>query len=281
MKFRVLVALGVAALAAGSLVLQAADASPFNPGSTLAQKKKRAKKGSGKLKSQLRLAPRGLEWGMGVTQISNLYKRYFDHQYNLMMKGTPLGPQTASLEAELTDKKKLAHRNHIKFGKEFTGVDSTPLKGEYSYLNNESMTKVAVNGGLMRYFFFFSDRLWKVYDEHKLRAGGPLGGSFEDAVATLTEMFGVTPKRLDPDFNRGRNFAEAHWSDGANLLRLVNREHEKLVGVVYVEESTQSKLPTLRVNKPRQERIDRDVTEATSKAPKVEPGKKKKKKGRR
>ena len=70
----------------------------------------------------------------------------------------------------------------------------------------------------------------------------------------------------------------AHWSDGTTLIRLVNREHEGIVGLVYVEESTQGKLPSLRRNRPPKERMDSQVRDATTKAPPSSAGDKKKKK---
>ena len=281
MKLRAAAVLAAAGITVGSFVATSADGSPFNPASPLAQKKgkkgRKGKKDVGQIEKRIRLAPRGIGWGLAPAQIASIYDHAWDDQYKELYKTTPIGPQTAALDAELRDKKDLIRRNRIKFGSLQTGVDNTPLKGEYSYANNESMTSTALDGGTMRYFFFFGENLWKVYDEHKLRGNGPVGTSFEGAVLVLTAMLGAEPKRVEPAPQIGRNFDEAHWSDGTTLIRLVNREHEGIVGLVYVEENTQSKLPSLRKNRPTKERIDSQVRDATTKAPPPSSGDKKKK----
>ncbi len=267
MKLRTFLVLGAVGLASASLVLETADAAPFNPASPLAQKKKKAKKAkAGKIAKTIQLAPRGLKWGLSNHQIANIYDKHFDAAYGEMLARAPLGPQTQALNSELEDRKDLIRRSVIGFGEQQTGVDATPLKGEYSYRNRESMSKVTLVGGTTRYFFFFGDSLWKVYDEHKLKGGGPLGATFSAAVEVLTEKFESPPKTLEADYDRGRNFEEAQWTDGTTLIRVVNREHEQIVAVVYVDESVQKKLPTMRKNRPRKEGIDRAVDEATSPA---------------
>jgi len=271
MKLRTFLLLGAVGLATASLVLESADAAPFNPASPLARKKAKKAK-AGKIAKTIQLAPRGLKWGLSVHQIANIYDKYFESSYGEMLARTPLGPQTKALNSEMEDRKDLIRRSVIGFGEQQTGVDATPLKGEYSYRNRESMSKTTLFGGTMRYFFFFGDSLWKVYDEHKLKGGGALGATYSAAVEILTEKFGSPPKSLEADYDHGRNFEEAQWSDGTTLIRAVNREHEQIIAMVYVDESVQKKLPTLRKNRPRRERIDRAVDEATSPA---KPGKKK------
>jgi len=277
MKLRTFLVLGALGLASASLVLESAEAAPFNPASPLAQKKKKVKKAkAGKIAKTIQLAPSGMKWGLSNHQIANIYDKYFDHAYGEMLARAPLGPQTNALNSEMEDRKDLVRRSVIGFGEQQTGVDATPLKGEYSYRNRESMSKTTLVGGTTRYFFFFGDSLWKVYDEHKLKGGGPLGATFSAAVEVLTEKFGAPPKTLEADYDHGRNFAEARWTDGTTLVRAVNREHEQVVAMVYVDESVQNKLPTLRKNRPRKEGLDRSVEDATSAAPPPGSGKKKK-----
>ena len=276
MKLRTFLVLGALGLASASLVLESAEAAPFNPASPLAQKKKKVKKAkAGKIAKTIQLAPSGMKWGLSNHQIANIYDKYFDHAYGEMLARAPLGPQTNALNSEMEDRKDLVRRSVIGFGEQQTGVDATPLKGEYSYRNRESMSKTTLVGGTTRYFFFFGDSLWKVYDEHKLKAGGPLGASYSDAVTALTTMFGGAPKKLEA--GAGATFEEARWTDGTTLVRLINREHENIAVIAYVDESVQNKLPSLRKNRLGEERMSRDVSDATTKPPPPkEKGKKKK-----
>jgi hypothetical protein len=210
----------------------------------------KAKPGKAGTGNKVVLHPRGMAWGVSGEQVAKLYDRLLDAAYLELYKKTPVGPQQDALDAEVKDKKALMRRNRIEFGNLPTGVDNTALKGEYSYMNDESMIRVDFEHGVVRSFFFFGDRLWKTYDEHKLGKGSPLGSDWESALAYLQTQLGAEPKTLDAGED-GRIYDEAVWSDGSTLVRAVNREGAGLLGLVFVDESVQSKLPSLRKNKPK------------------------------
>jgi hypothetical protein len=225
--------------------------------------------------AKLRLHPAGLAFGMSSEQIAKLYDRAFDKAYLELFKKTPIGPQTDALENELTEKKAQLRRSLLEFGNLPTGMDNSPLKGEYTYNNDESMSRIDLGNGIVRNFFFFGDRLWKIYDEHALGAGRPLGTSFESAVTFVETNLGIKAKRVPADFSVGRNFDTAEFSDGTILLRLVNRE--PTVGVVFIDESVEKKLPTLRKNRSVDPTaVDSSVRSATRPAPPAPGGSKKK-----
>ncbi|MBN2193193.1 MAG: hypothetical protein JW751_10290 [Polyangiaceae bacterium] len=193
------------------------------------------------------LHPLGMAFGIGSEQIAKIYDRAFDKAYLELYKTTPIGPQTEALDNELAEKKAQLRRSLLEFGSLPSGMDNTALKGEYSYNNDESMSRLDLENGIVRHFFFFGDRLWKIYDEHQLGAGKPLGTSFDSAVAYVEEKLAVKAKRLPADFGAGRNFDTAEWTDGTTLLRLANRD--PVVGVIFIDESIEKKLPTLRRNR--------------------------------
>lgn len=235
---------------------------------------KKAKKQSKKDAGLPFPAPRGLKFGLNLERLSSFYSDVWDKEFlKLYKKADP--SQHQALDYELRDKKKLLKRNYIEFGSRPTGIDQSPLKGEYSYLNGEAMTRFTEKNGTRRNFFFFKSRgLWKIYDEYKLRAGGPLGNSFEESVEILTKKFDKKPKLLEADFEKGRPFAIAEWSDPRIIIRLVNRDYQKIVGLVYVDKETENDLPKLRTNKPEKEALDPAVKSATRKEPKEDPSKK-------
>ncbi|MGC4065993.1 MAG: hypothetical protein QM784_15355 [Polyangiaceae bacterium] len=165
------------------------------------------------LKRDFLLAPNGLRWGISFPLVAKVYDDALDAEYVPIYKKTEPGRQMELLDAELAEKKSLIRRSKVDFGASPTGVDSGPLSGEYGYNNGESMAKITLNGGTVRHFFFFTDRLWKVYDEYKLGKTSKLGASWEDAIKALTDLFGDAPQVVAPDFAAGRNFDEAICDD--------------------------------------------------------------------
>jgi hypothetical protein len=124
----------------------------------------------------------------------------------------------------------------------------TPLKSEYTYRNDEAIQRL-FKDGRERYFFYIKDHLWKVYDELPLKADGPLGATFQDAVARLNTAMSV-PGRIRPaDASQGLDRTTADWQDKTTHVRAVDRSNEHLVGIVLEDRSTLSGLAMLRVNK--------------------------------
>ena len=219
---------------------------------------------AGEIKKKIALAPKGIRWGMSLENLAQLYDKIFDEEYTALYKKAEPGTQMQALDAELADKKALLRRNKIEFGRLPTGVDQGPLKGEYSYNNGESMSRLKLKSGTERVVFMFDGKLWKIYDEHKLRAGGTLGATFKDAVAILTKKFGTAPVVVQPDYAKGRNFEEAHWKDGTSYIRAVNRE--PVLGMVYADRNIQESLSTYRKNKAENpSAMDRDVSDVIRK----------------
>jgi len=164
---------------------------------------KPAKGGPGSVGKKIALAPEGLKFGMSLEAIAKLYDKTFDQEYLPLYKKAAPGPETEALDAEIKQRKAEVRRSKVDFNNTPTGVDQTALKGEYSYANGESMARLTLRSGTERYFFFFNDRLWKVYDEHKLKKGSPLGESYADAVKVLTGKYGNPPKKLPANAEKG------------------------------------------------------------------------------
>lgn len=273
MKLRViglLTAFGVAALATAA---QPAAALPVSPGVIAQAKKGKAKKkeaepaptGPAKFKGKLVLSPKGLAWKHSLEAIAKLYDKEFDKEFLPLYKKAQPGPQMQALDAEVADKKQLLRRNKIEFGTLPTGVDQSALKGEYSYGNGEMLTRVTLRSGVTRNFFFFKNALWKIYDEHKLRKGGPYGESWEEALEILTKKYGgVAPYKLEPDYGKGRNFEEAQWQDGNTVIRAINRA--PMLGLAYQDANVFFNIKKYRANKVEDPHaIDKDVAAATAK----------------
>jgi hypothetical protein len=288
MKLRVFGTLVAAGLAVSAFVTEPADAAPqsllarFGEPSDKKPAKKEAKAskekdkekekkkdepgGPGEMKKRIGLAPKGMRWGLSLENIAKLYDKQFEDEFTPLYKKAQPGQEMQMLDAELAEKKGLLRRSKVEFGRLPTGVDQGPLKGEYSYNNGETMARVTLKNGTERYVFFFADKLWKIYDEHKQRAGGPLGTTHKEAVQILTKRFGLPPVMVEPDYKVGRNFQEAQWKDATTIIRAINRE--PVLAMVYVDRNVQNNIATYRKHKAEDSSaLDKDVVAVTKKEP--------------
>jgi hypothetical protein len=212
---------------------------------------------------KVKLSPDGLAFGMTIEEISKLYEKVFDEEFVPLYKKTEPGPRMSELDSELADKKQLILRNKLEFGTLPSGLDNTPLAGEYSYNNGESMTQVKLRSGVQRYFFFFGDHLWKVYDVHKLNAKSKLGEDFDTAVANLTKQFGKPPRARKADLAAGIHLDQDDWEDKETIVRIADRGNGA-AALMYVDRKIEDNIAKYRPNKgPAAEEVDRDVSDVT------------------
>jgi hypothetical protein len=225
---------------------------------------KAAKVTPGVITKKVGLAPKGFRFGLSLEGIAALYDKVYEEEFLPLYKKAQPGPEMDALDEELKQKKLSLRRSRLEFGDTPTGMDYTALKPEYSYGNGESVARLTLRSGTERYIFFFSDVCWKLYDEHKLTKGGPLGENFEEAIKILTERFGAPPKRVAADPEKGQNFDEAVWVDPEKYIRAVDRGN--VLGMVYVDKATQDNLASKRKNKPKDlHAIDKDVSSVLKK----------------
>lgn len=245
-------------------------------------KEKPADKSAGVIAKSFQIPPKGMRWGLSLEGIAKIYDDTIKAEMLPLFKKAEPGLELNALEDELKLRQGELRRSRLEFGSNPTGLDSTALKGEYSYNNGESMATVTQRSGTKRYFFFFSDRLWKVYDEHKLKAGGTLGADFKEAVQVLTKRFGVAPKLMPSDYEKGRPFDEAEWRDPEKVIRAIDRGN--VLAVVYADRKVQENLGDYRKNKGEpgtlgksEDGLDKDVQAAMRRAPEPPPNKDEKK----
>ncbi|KYG06979.1 hypothetical protein BE21_31750 [Sorangium cellulosum] len=200
-------------------------------------------------KKTIALTPAGLAWGMSTKQVAALIDKMLDEAYVPRYKATSPGVKMKALDAELAEEKSAFRRSRIDFGKLPTGIDGTPLKGEYTYLNKESMMTLARADGGKRYFFFIQDKLWKIIDEHALGEGNPRGKDYQSAVVKLATALGVPGRVTPPEPEKGRYVTEVDWKDAATHFRAIERS-ESEIAFAYEDLVTLSSLDSLRPNKP-------------------------------
>ncbi len=269
MKLKLIATLAVTSL--GALSLLAVPSS--------AQSKAQGKKGAATEKAAGGVVAKklampvfpGIKFGMSLEQVAKLNDKDLEGEYKKkFLAASPT--QTLSIEDELRDKKAVFRRGRIDFVDTPTGIDQSALKGEYSYGNKESLVRMASRtredgkGLPSRNFFFLNDKLWKIYEEHKLGPKSNLGESFEQAVKKLSAVFGAAPVKIAADFQKGQSFDEAVWRDDEKYIRAIDRGDT--LGLAFVDKSIQDNLGKHRTRQVvDQHELDKDVKSATANPP--------------
>jgi hypothetical protein len=198
------------------------------------------------------LLQKEIHWGMNHLEVVNEYNRptgLFDREYAPQMAKLQPGVQMDEVTADRENRKSNFAHAYNEFLDTPTGYDLTPLKSEYTYENGEALQKL-YKDGKTRFYFYIKDHLWKIYDEVPLKADGPLGESFQGAVARLGGILGATA-RVRAAGTQGLERTTADWQDSSTHLRVVDLSAEHMVGVVLEDKRTLANLASLRSNKPR------------------------------
>jgi hypothetical protein len=185
---------------------------------------------------------------MSRKDVRKVIHAQLEADYKALFKKVQPGVKMKSLEAALGEEKSAFDRSLIEFGKLPTGFDSTPLKGEYTYRNQEEMMS-QVRRQRTRHFFYIRRKLWKFIDKVQLGEGTFYGKSFQDAVVKLSSVLGVPGRLLPADPNQHRYATEVDWKDSATHLRAIDRD-ESSFALAYEDLQTVSNLSSLRAYKP-------------------------------
>lgn len=220
-------------------------------------------------KKAITLTLPGVGWGMSPKQLGDTIDKILDDDYRPLYKTAQPGVQMKELDAQIAEDKAAFRRSRIDFGKLPTGLDASPLKGEFTYNNREALYNLS-RKGLTTYFFFIQEHLWKIIEEQKLGDSNPLGKNYQEAVVKLSTNLGV-PGRVLPADGTTRNALEVDWKDATTHLRVIQRS-DTAAGFGYEDNATLAQLPSLRTNKPVDDNgIDPDVAAAMH-GPTPDPG---------
>jgi hypothetical protein len=274
--------LGCASVLAGSLALESqadagggkkpAKATPAKAAEEAPAKTKKGKAVEG---------PEGLRFSLTTESVAKLYDKVFEADFLPRYRKTEPGPAMAALDQELADRKSEL-RKVLEFNDTPVALENTPLKDEFTYENGESMNHVVLTRTLMnddlqaerdvdyhRYFFYFNDKLWKIYDEYKVGKKG-LATGFEQGVQQLSKQYGKA-QMLKADADAWRDYAAAQWTAGDVVVQLLDRHEEGRLAVLYMQKSTLDNLKQLRSHKPEVETVSSEVSAATSKSSSSKP----------
>lgn len=164
------------------------------------------------------------------------------------------GVEMRRLEEKMADEKEYMKKSLLPLDAPPTTLDGTPLVGEFSYGNQESVLRIE-RAGKKRTLFFIRGKLWKMLDVYALGSKSKFGANFQAATAKLEELTGVAGRALAANEAEGRRFEEADWADEKTHMRAIN--WGKQLAVAYVDRATESRLGELRTNKEKkQEALD-------------------------
>ncbi len=154
--------------------------------------------------AQVELEADGVTFGMSSDQVARLYDRWWDRHFVAKYRKANPGPKTRELDYQLEEQKKVLRRISNFDGRTATH-DKADFREEFAHGNGETMstTKVLRRGAgadgkavsYTRRFFFFQDKLWKIYDEYRLDAQSPLGADFKQATERVAATLGPTAKK--------------------------------------------------------------------------------------
>jgi hypothetical protein len=197
------------------------------------------------------LQQKELHWGMSHADVVTAYNKptgLFDREYAPQLARLQPGTEMDQLQADRDSRKVNFERSYTEFTDSPTGYDIGALQHEYTYKNEEAVQHL-YKDGRNRYFFYIKDHLWKIYDEVTLKADGPLGASYPDAVGKLSAVLGAPGRMRPADPAKGVDRPTADWQDNSSHLRAVDRSGEHLIGIVLEDKHTLSNLASLRSNK--------------------------------
>jgi hypothetical protein len=192
-----------------------------------------------------------LHWGLSHEEVTDIYDgpgALFDREYAPRIAKLQPGIEMQKVETERDSRKANFQRNYSVFADSPSGYDVTPLHSEYTYNNDEAIQRV-FKDGKNRSFFYIKDKLWKIYDEIPLRADGPLGDTYQTAVAKLNALLGVPGRTRGASAAEGLDRTSTDWQDTMSHLRADDRSGEHLVGVVLEDKRTLANLASLRSHK--------------------------------
>jgi hypothetical protein len=184
----------------------------------------------------------GVAFGMDAEGVARLYDRWWDKHFIPKYQKTNPGPKTRELDFQLAENKK-ALRRLAQFDGRTTSFDKSDFREEFAHGSGETMTSVKLvrrpgDGGTKpvsytRRFFFFQNRLWKIYDEYRLDAHGPFGADFKEAAGRVEASLGKGVKRT-----RGpeSQFETVVLEQGKSRVRLVKLPSNR-VAVVRSDEA--------------------------------------------
>ena len=127
-----------------------------------------------------------LRWGQSERDVSGFAQREIAATYNAEIAKTKDAGKQAKLKAEAKRAQAEVEKSRVEFEGGKSRWDNSPIAGEYTYDNGESML-VAKGPGTDSYYFFLNGKLWKVV---KVLDKQTAGADFKKFSKLVEDKFG-------------------------------------------------------------------------------------------
>jgi len=128
-----------------------------------------------------------LRWGLSEHEVSSYAQRELAAQYAAQIAKTKDASKQSQLKSELKKAQSEVEKSLTSFEGGRSRWDSSPIAGEFTYDNSESML-VAKGTSSQDYYFFVNGKLWKIVKVLDKQAAG--GGDFKKFTSVTEDKFG-------------------------------------------------------------------------------------------
>jgi hypothetical protein len=211
-----------------------------------------------------------LRWGLSESEVAAYVQRHLGEQYNAEIAKTKDGGKQSKLRSELKRAQSDAAKSLVQFDGAKSRWDNSPIAGEFTYGNGESLIASKGPEG-DNYYFFVNGRLWKWVE---LVDKSAAGGDFKKFSASVEGKFGkgrVKKGELTP--GQG-NTQWLEYLDRNSRMRAADQTGKRSTfALVYEEMATVRELASSRPTKPSRAggASDDDESEVKSSGPKSGP----------
>jgi hypothetical protein len=189
-----------------------------------------------------------LRWGMTESEVISYVKRKLGEQYAAKISKAS-GSQQSKLKDELKQAQAEVAKSRVEFEGSRSRWDSSPVAGEFTYGDDESMLTAKGDGGSQSFYFFRDGRLWKWYKAlDQAQFGGSSG--FKKFSGSIEGSFGKgRAKKGELNPNQG----ETQWVeylDRTSRLRAADNTKRGVFALIFEDMSVVRELASLRPTKP-------------------------------
>jgi hypothetical protein len=195
--------------------------------------------------SKIAVSMGDLRWGLSESEVSSFVRRKLEERYNAQIQKTHDASKQAQLRSEM--KRALADVRVTEFTGSSSRWDRSPIAGEFTYGNGESML-FAKDDTSENYYFFLSGRLWKWYKA--LDKGTFNHGDFKKFSESIENKFGkgrLKKGELAPGQGEGQWL---EFMDRNSRMRAADNSKRGVFALIFEEMSTVRELASSRPSKP-------------------------------
>jgi hypothetical protein len=210
-----------------------------------------------------------LRWGLSETEVASFAKRKLGEQYNGEIAKTKDSSKQGKLRSELKQAQADVGKSLVNFSAGHSKWDNSPIAGEFTYGNSESML-MSKAPNAQDFYFFVDGRLWKWCEVLDKAA---IGGDFKKFSQTVESKFGkgrVKKGEVTPGHG---NTQWLEYLDRNSRLRAADNDGKRNgYTLIYEEMATVRQLASTRPVKPTRlgGAADDDASEIKSSLPKAQ-----------